>query len=376
MVTAGAMLAYQLDSKRFNFPIIINALIDDYAPQLKVFKLPVYQVNKAGIPIQPSVVEQLPPAQLEAKSKGLSKEYIAEYFCKAPKKLTVKRAAGSKVYKWVDENGVTHFGDKRASNTVKNVDTISFRGRMNYFDLEIKSDGNGLPIDYKDKLSVHINKAYGTLSYLLPKGLLQKVQVNLWVFNDEPSYYAFQKQHAPALAGSSSGFHTSKDNIAAAVRRSDEQLLDTSVHEAVHVMNAGMFGYVPRWLNEGLAEYFETMQVYGQAVEISPDKRKLHLLNMAGGQLLLKDVLTSTFQEWNGSKRELLYANSWALVYFLLEKPQGKKALLEYLAVSAKDPCIQKDANQFFDKKYPGGIKELEERFKSWLLDDPIKHQY
>jgi hypothetical protein len=48
-------------------------------------------------------------------------------------------------------------------------------------------------------------------------------------------------------------------------------LLEVVTHEGNHALMHHLFGQVPPWLNEGLSEYLERMQVFGQAVVIPPN---------------------------------------------------------------------------------------------------------
>ena len=102
------------------------------------------------------------------------------------------------------------------------------------------------------------------------------------------------------MSGTSTGFHSSRENIAAVWHKNDKQLMRTAIHEAAHVNNWAMLGRTPTWLNEGLAEYLERMNVYGQAVEIEPNRGWLRTLKTE--PLSLRTVLRSSREDWSGEK--------------------------------------------------------------------------
>ncbi|MDC3332878.1 DUF4124 domain-containing protein [bacterium] len=298
--------------------------------------------------------------------------HAIERYCKPSGLGAIDKSAGAQVYKWVDDKGKTHFGDQRSKSEVS--ETLTLDGQIQYFNLKIHVDKQGLPLAFRQDLTVRVNKAYNWLSTLLPRDLLQKVQVNLWVFNQQSGYEQFRKKHAPTLIGASRGFHSSKNNIAAAYRDTDEQLLHTSVHEAVHVMNAGMFGYIPRWLNEGIAEYLEALTVYGQAVEIKPMEGWVRTIKRQ--RLSIKSVITANRDGWSGNQINSLYAHSWGLVYFLMSTQDGQKLLNDYLVASSKSPCQVEDSYLYIQKNYKGGLNQLESNFNQWLQGTMLTQQY
>jgi hypothetical protein len=116
------------------------------------------------------------------------------------------------------------------------------------------------------------------------------------------------------------------------VRLSHLRLVQRLCHEAFHAYLAGcVFGgrkkAVPAWLDEGLAQIFETALVEGGELQLGqPDPGRLKQVKaaLAKGELLsLKDVLQSTARQFQvahsmereGSDRHYLAA--WALAYYL-----------------------------------------------------------
>lgn len=115
-------------------------------------------------------------------------------------------------------------------------------------------------------------------------------------------------------------------------------------HEYTHYMNRKAV-WMPLWLNEGLAQFFENTDISNDEVLLGqPNPQELELLGQRG--LLPLDTLfrvdhSSPYyhQEDKGS---VFYAESWALVHFLevTDKQKGTHRLEDYarLLTQNKDP--------------------------------------
>ncbi len=100
-------------------------------------------------------------------------------------------------------------------------------------------------------------------------------------------------------------------------------------HEYVHFIVNTNFGKsdVPPWFNEGLAEYYETFAIEAdQKVKLGlPQPRHLELLN-ANKLIPLETLFSTTNRQLLQSgdhSRSIFYAESWALIHYLI---QGGKA--------------------------------------------------
>lgn len=308
------------------------------------------------------------------KAELNTETFSADRYCRRPAKGKVKQQASSKIYKWVDAQGKTHFGDSPHGRTGP-VETIDLDAGKDYFDLAIRTKNAVLPPDFRSDLDIHIRKTYDIMSSLLPAEQLQKVAVNLWVFDKESQYQEFHDRYAGPSSAKSLGFHSSRENIAAAQNRhGPEQLLSTSLHEAVHVMNAGMFGWTERWLNEGMAEYFEHIKVYGQTGEVQVVPRSLRTI--AKTKLDFAFLVQADGEDWQGEFRQPLYAYSWGWVFFLMQEPDTQSLLIDYLSSTARSPCEVSDSYAFFQQQYPGGVAKLQQNFDRWQSSSQFNHLY
>ena len=132
-------------------------------------------------------------------------------------------------------------------------------------------------------------------------------------------------------------------------------------HEATHALLHGSLPYVPLWLDEGLAKYFEVPR--GKRADGSPF---LHTVRQSArhGQIPKLGVLEQ--------KRDLRqmgvaeYRNSWAWVHFLLNgPPEAHNELVHYLAdIRARKPTLRLSIR--LERRIPDLDEKIERHFVDW----------
>lgn len=132
-------------------------------------------------------------------------------------------------------------------------------------------------------------------------------------------------------------------------------------------MNSGLFGFTERWLNEGLAEYFERIKVYGQAGQIQYSKSSLQDIKNSPTTFSFDQLTRTDIDDWQGEHRNLIYSYSWAWVYFLMSQNDTRDVLTSYLSKNAEQPCNTLVSASYFSKRIAGGNRELQLRFDKWL---------
>jgi hypothetical protein len=141
-----------------------------------------------------------------------------------------------------------------------------------------------------------------------------------------------------------------------------------TAHELTHVISSGVIHFQPRWLAEGLAQYFETLQIDGDGaahVGGAPAKR--------GEPRPLPNLVSMpALFAWKGvnEHERSEYQTSWALVTFLINNHRGE--LLRYLdlleAEGPRDEMSAQEAEQLWDKAFPTlPASEVHEELVHWL---------
>lgn len=105
-------------------------------------------------------------------------------------------------------------------------------------------------------------------------------------------------------------------------RATDDERFGIIYHELVHLMVSNTLRGVPVWFNEGLAEYYRTLRIRGNGRKVviggihSTHVLLLREKQIPIGELVAVDRSSPLYNE--GSKAGVLYAQSWALVHYLL----------------------------------------------------------
>lgn len=116
-----------------------------------------------------------------------------------------------------------------------------------------------------------------------------------------------------------------------------EEAFPVVFHEFSHLLLSSAFAHAPLWFNEGLAEYFSTFEVTdgGRRVRLGkPLKRHVALLRERRLKLSQLFAIEPDSKEYTheGIERDLLYAQSWALVHYARHADHRRFSSLESLA--------------------------------------------
>ena len=155
-----------------------------------------------------------------------------------------------------------------------------------------------------------------------------------------------------------------------------EEAFPIVFHEYSHLLLSTAFGHAPIWFNEGLAEYFSTFEL------TSGGRRALIGKPISRHVALLRDrrlKLSQLFSIGPGSKeytqeglaRELLYAQSWALVHYARHAEQRPFAALESLARRLADG---EDVDESVRATYAMTLEELDAELQAYVRKQIYTH--
>lgn len=201
------------------------------------------------------------------------------------------------------------------------------------------------------------------------------VKVRLW--HSTTAYRAYQADISKTST-SSKGFYSGKKRELV-INGEKPDYRNTLAHEAQHLLLRVHKARPKPWLSEGLAEYFETLEVKSgeRAVSRAQTDRveRLQAFAMDGQLPLLPAFFDESKSDWRAREQQTPYVNqdtAWALVYFLMQTSQGREALLAVLTAT-ENKNETRAASQLIDAVYP--LTTLRTDLSDFLQDIPAEHE-
>ncbi|MCA1636266.1 MAG: tetratricopeptide repeat protein [Acidobacteria bacterium] len=191
------------------------------------------------------------------------------------------------------------------------------------------------------------------------------------VFRDDLEYAPFKPLYRGQTASGVAGYFQPGDEVNYITLAADGEGArrgpsSTLLHEYTHLLVNNYFRLAPLWLAEGLAEYYSTAR-------LSDDKKRLTLgrpVKQRAQALSLQPLLplaelfainNESPQYFEQAKRGLFYAQSWALVHYLLNGGGGARRgqLARYLALLSEGTPDREAFRQAFETDLEGMAAEL-----------------
>lgn len=156
--------------------------------------------------------------------------------------------------------------------------------------------------------------------------------IELYVFADEIQWKEFLEREYPQIPYRRALFLKKKKGRGQLFLHLSENFAEDVRHEGTHAFLHAVLSDVPIWLDEGLAEYFETAPAEGTD-QSQPDPRITDadwfplVLERAQKNEIAKLADLEALHEMQ-EMTSLRYADSWAWVNFLLNGPENVRPLL------------------------------------------------
>lgn len=297
--------------------------------------------------------------------------------CPPRKEKPVRYKPKEELYSWKDENGRIIFSDKTPNRISETGVASDFKRHEytlpdQYFDINIDLKAGGTFGQLKNQLEVSLRNIYLIMSYLIGKDRLRLSTVNLRIYGTESHYHAFRQSVAPLLNENNAGFYLGDQKLAVTYNHQNpKQTISVSLHEAFHVLAHELFVNTPTWLNEGLAQYFETMTVMDKVATIHPQDYSARLAHevLTTGRMSLRKLVNMEPDEFYGSDQSPNYASAWSLASYLMVTQKGRQFLSDYMQYMFDHYCHQLPGLQLVEYFYPGGLKSLESEWYRWVVN-------
>ncbi|MDO9576514.1 MAG: DUF1570 domain-containing protein [Candidatus Cloacimonadales bacterium] len=185
------------------------------------------------------------------------------------------------------------------------------------------------------------------------------------IFGDSTEYREYQKKISKTKA--TNGFYSQSKKVC--IINKNDHFMKTIFHELNHFIIHYYLILVPKWINEGLSEYFEYSTVEDSIVQINKQPKKAERLNRwtsERSKIDLADFFTWSSNRWeeeNSSPDFYSSSLSWGLIYFFMEDELRREILIQIITAIRKGKNSTEAINEF----YPGGIEQIQFDFVIYI---------
>ena len=194
-------------------------------------------------------------------------------------------------------------------------------------------------------------------------------KIDLRVFSSFDKYKSHQELNSNARSNNGY-FSISKQEI---VLFDNDRMLKTFNHEFNHYLLRSNFKSPPKWINEGLSEYFEFLNV-ADSCYVLPQKKKIaRIKNWIGTGLDndIEQILIVSNEQWTKQNIKPEYRSStisYAIVLFLMSNKDSELIIGKII----NKLMNEEKSVDIISNLYPGGFVEFKNNFikfyKEWNL--------
>ncbi len=222
------------------------------------------------------------------------------------------------------------------------------------------------------KVGLRLEQFHAAVSRLFDRNRRDESRpITVIVFSGDGSYKPFKPLYQGKPANVSGYFQASDDAIYITLTADWHRSHPDSVifHEYVHVLTSNGARLLPTWLNEGIAEYYSTFEIRGdRKIRIGkPIANHIRLLRerplMPLRALVSVDEASPLYNE--SDKKNLFYAESWALVHYLMLGKEGRRRqqLREFINALIENKPVEESFRQSFQ----AGYETIEQELRAYL---------
>ena len=190
----------------------------------------------------------------------------------------------------------------------------------------------------------------------------------VFIFRNAGSFAPYRDAMFGAGSSNVSGifFRTNSRNFIILRADAPSGIDRTIYHEMTHAFVKNTLTGLPLWFDEGIAEYYSTFSIKGDSVNIGmPIPEHVMWLRSETPipltQLFAIDSESKDYHE--GRRQGVFYAESWALVHYLMRDDDNRHKLAQYLAlVKAKRP-----SDEAFHVAFGTSLDSMEHELRSYV---------
>jgi len=207
-----------------------------------------------------------------------------------------------------------------------------------------------------------------TFGFPYPKDFI----VTVTIIGDKDKFLEYQKKQLGSVI-SQTGYYSPRHREAVVWKNKDtKKMLSVLFHEVNHLLLRHKIPYPPPWINEGLSEYFEGLNVIGSKKRIVLQQNRHEWCKKwltDGFPIEPKAYLGLSFQQWMQLRKQnanAAYTIGYSFVYCMMSNSKTRTILKELLWEYKKHGWRAYPI-QTINAYYPGGVEALEKHWRSWI---------
>lgn len=282
--------------------------------------------------------------------------------------------AYAEIYRWVDEKGRVHFGDKaetlkQPSRQATPVEVNIAESRWQRFDITVTSIDVTITAEETQRIIRDVNHVYGFYDHVMFFDFYQTVPVSITILKDKAGYNRYLQNTIGKTYPSSRGVYLVKTNEIVVYMRADRNgTFETIKHETSHAIIDAIAPMTPGWLNEGLAEVMEKIERKDGQLMVSRHLENQRIIKDKTAMLPLRNILDMKSREWrkhNAASHSYLQAQAGELLYFLLSATPRKSFVVRILQEYKRGKNMR--SLYLVRDNYIGDIGGMETGWEMWL---------
>ena len=289
--------------------------------------------------------------------------------------ILISTSCYGEIYKWVDEQGRVHYGDKKRADKKpqEKVEIEAHRSYWQPYNIKITWRDLDLTVDEVRSISDDVNLVYQFYDRVVYFDMHKTVPVNITLLPNQEQY----NRHITKVTGKppvpSWGYYIYKNNEIVVFMQQDRQrTFRTIKHEVSHAIIHTMAPSAPAWLNEGMAELMEYLVLKNDRITILPHKSNQSILKRFSNNRKVDEIdemLSLPSRQWLNSKNgkdPFLQSMAGEIIFFLFSSNTDRTFVRNLLQDYKRGGRLLSIAlvNQY----YLGGIGSLNLKWRNWLL--------
>ena len=222
--------------------------------------------------------------------------------------------------------------------------------------------GNASERDLR-KIAIHLEQFREAISRFLPRAEINSsVPTTVVVFKSDSSYQPFKPKYRGKTRSNVAGYFLPGADGNYITLNSEARLenpFQLIFHEYFHFLVGRNLIHAPVWLNEGLADFYSTLETLDKDQKVmigKPISVYLRVLN-SNPPLPIKTLLTvehSSSHYNDSSKTGMFYSESWALVHYLMLGNKGARhsQFMQFIGQLHSGIPLEENFRQSFQADY------------------------